>query len=233
MNRIKEIKREYFDEIASTQEYCKQKMGEGQNLFVVAKRQTKGHGTKGRSFSSEDGGLYFSMLLHPEGLLASEAFTVMARTATAVCKSLEALGLSPKIKWPNDIHLDGKKVCGILIENRLQGKYLSASLIGVGVNINNTLPKELSEIACSVCQTLGRQVELAQVEGLFKEFFFEDFSFEEYSSRLGYIGEDIRLTVGERTENALLLGVSEQGVLRVQVGGEAREYGAGEVTVRR
>ena len=233
MNRIKTVTIERFEELASTQEYCKARMEEGENLFVVAGRQTQGHGTKGRSFSSAQGGLYFSMLLFPENFPAEQAFLVMARTATAVCKTLESYGLSPKIKWPNDIHLQGKKVCGILIENRLRGKTIASSLVGVGLNVNNTLPIELSEIACSASEILGRELIIAEVERAFRKFFFSLFSFSEYTARLGYLGEEISLTVGEKTERAILLGVSEQGLLQVERNGERREYSAGEVTVRR
>ena len=232
MNTIKEMIIERFEELASTQEYCMARRENKENLFVSAKRQTDGHGTKGRSFSSDAGGLYFSMLLFPKEFLAENAFGVMARTAVAVCKTLESFALSPKIKWPNDIHLAKKKVCGILIENRLQGKYLSSSLIGVGLNVNNPLPKEISQIACSMKEHLGKDTDILEVEKAFRRFFFSPFSFEEYCSRLGYLGEEVCLTVGESTKKAVLLGVSERGLLEVNLEGERKEYGAGEITLR-
>ena len=71
------------------------------------------------------------------------------------------------------------------------------------------------------------------MERAFRKFFFSPFSFSEYTARLGYLGEEISLTVGEKTERAILLGVSEQGLLQVERNGERREYSAGEVTVRR
>jgi BirA family biotin operon repressor/biotin-[acetyl-CoA-carboxylase] ligase len=232
LNTVTNIKIERFEEISSTQEYCKERIGKGENLFVTAKRQTAGHGTKGRSFSSGDGGLYFTMLLHPENFPAENAFLVMARTATAVCKTLESFGLAPKIKWPNDIHLQGKKVCGILIENRLQGKYLSSSLIGVGLNINNRLEADLAPIACSMLDCLGSETEILAVENAFRGFFFAPFCFDDYLARLGYLGKEVSLAVGETTFSATLVGVSEKGLLQVKIGGELREYSAGEITLR-
>ncbi len=172
------------------------------------------------------------MLLYPENFLAAHAFEVMARTATAVCKTLECYGLSPKIKWPNDIHLQGKKVCGILIENCLRGSFLSSTLIGVGLNINNRLPDELSQIACSVSEILGKEVDVNESERSFRTFFFSPFEFSEYEARLGYLGEKVTLTVGEDTETARLLGVSKNGLLQVEVAGERREYAAGEITLK-
>ena len=232
MNTINKIKIERFEEIDSTQDYCKARMGDKENLFVVANRQTAGHGTKGRSFSSGGGGLYFSMLLHPENFPAENAFLVMARTATAVCKTLESFGLSPKIKWPNDIHLQGKKVCGILIENRLQGKFLFSSLIGVGININNRLGSELAPIACSMSDFLGKETDERAVENAFRQFFFAPFAFDEYTARLGYLGQEVTLSVGENALRATLVGVNEKGLLQVKVNGEEREYSAGEITLR-
>ncbi|MBQ8319270.1 MAG: biotin--[Clostridia bacterium] len=221
-----------FETLASTQEYCKEKRGEKENLFVVAKSQPMGKGTKGRSFSSEKGGLYLSMLLYPENFLAENAFLVMARSAVAVCKTLEGLGISPTIKWPNDIHVRGKKICGILIENQLQGKFLSSLIVGVGLNINNPLPPELSSIATSVCLELGEEVDILEVEEGFRTAFFSPFSFVEYTARLGYLGEKVTLAFEGKTEEATLLSVNERGGLIAYMGGEKREFYAGEVTLR-
>ncbi len=110
MEKIRDIKLLRFEELPSTQEYCKARMSERKNKFVLSRRQTSGHGTKGRSFSSLEGGLYFSMALYPEDFPAENAFLIMARTAVSVCKTLENYGLQPKIKWPNDIHVSGKKI---------------------------------------------------------------------------------------------------------------------------
>jgi BirA family biotin operon repressor/biotin-[acetyl-CoA-carboxylase] ligase len=223
---------ERFEELASTQEYCRARIENKENLFVLAKRQTDGHGTKGRSFSSDAGGLYFSMLLFPKEFLAENAFLLMARTAVAVCKTLESFALSPKIKWPNDIHLAKKKVCGILIENRLQGKRVDASLIGVGLNVNNELPKELTEIAISMRSALGKETDIKEVEERFRAFFFSPFSFEEYTERLGYIGQEATLQTGDEERRVTLLGVSEKGLLLVEKNGEEKAFSAGEVTLK-
>ena len=232
MERIRDLQVLRFEELASTQEYCKERTAERKNLFVVAARQTGGHGTKGRSFSSLDGGLYFSMLLHPEVFPVENAFLIMARTAVAVCKTLESFCLQPKIKWPNDIHVSGKKICGILIENRLQGKLVDASLIGVGLNVNNDLPKELEEIAVSMRSALSEEREIAEVEERFRAFFFSPFTFDEYTERLGYIGQEAILQTGDKEKKVLLLGVSERGLLLVNENGEKKAFSAGEVTLQ-
>lgn len=232
MDTIKNLKILRFKELVSTQDYCKERIGKRENLFVVADRQTKGRGTKNREFSSLLGGLYFSMLLYPADFPAENAFLVMARTAAAVCKTLEAFGLQPKIKWPNDVHVKGKKICGILIENRLQGKRLDLSLIGVGLNVNNDLPDELKEIALSMKSVIGKRTEICEAEELFRGFFFAPFSFEEYTKRLGYMGEEVTLLVGEKTARVTLLGVDEKGLLKASVDGKEVLFSAGEVALK-
>lgn len=108
----------------------------GAGAIVCAGRQTKGRGRMGRSFSSEEGGLYFSLCIKPNCPF-KEATALPALAALAV---RDAIGGAAKIKWPNDILVDGKKVCGILSEAR--GELI---VFGFGINIQNKLPEELSE----------------------------------------------------------------------------------------
>ena len=223
---------ERFDSIGSTNDYAKFKREERKNVIVIANSQTGGRGTKGRSFSSKGGGLYLSVLTFYDDFPATRAFEIMQKGAVAVCETLEKFGLQPKIKWPNDIHVDGKKICGILIENRLQGKRVDASLIGVGLNVNNDLPKELTEIAVSMRSVLGKETEIKEVEERFRAFFFSPFSFEEYTERLGYIGQEATLQTGDEERRVTLLGVSEKGLLLVEQNGEEKAFSAGEVTLK-
>ena len=145
----------HFDSIASTQDYAKAHRKNGQGLIVTATEQTGGKGTKGRSFESGKGGVYLSALCFYEGFFAKDAFQIMAGTATAVCETLRTLGLSPVIKWPNDIFVKGKKICGILIENTFSGSEISSSIVGIGLNIHNTLSAELEGIATTVQAETG------------------------------------------------------------------------------
>ena len=221
-----------FETLPSTQVFLRGKLHEGEDLLAVAREQTQGRGTKNRSFDCGQGGLWFSLLRFHENTPARDAFLMMARAAVAVCKTLEEYGLAPKIKWANDVLVDGKKICGILIENRLQGKRVDASLIGVGLNVNNELPKELTEIAISMRSALGKETEIKEVEERFRAFFFSPFSFEEYTERLGYIGQEATLQTGDEERRVTLLGVSEKGLLHVEQNGEEKAFSAGEVTLK-
>ena len=147
---------ERFDEIASTNDCLKEKRAEGIDRIAIAKAQPGGRGTKGRSFSSNVGGLYLSALRFYENLSAKDGFKIMAGAAVAVCKTLKNAGVEPCVKWPNDVHVNGKKICGILIENTLSGDKISSSIVGVGINVSNRLPEELKEIATTLNMETGK-----------------------------------------------------------------------------
>ncbi len=107
-------------------------------FIVVAEYQTAGKGCGSNSWESERGkNLTFSMLIHPEGLSANEQFQITEVVSVALCETLENyIENKVEIKWPNDIYVDGKKICGILIENRLQGSVIKDCIIGIGLNVN-------------------------------------------------------------------------------------------------
>ena len=127
---------------------------------VAALAQSAGRGRSGRSFLSQEGGLYLSMLLRPQ-LNASELPTLTAVAAVAVCRAIEALcAVRCGIKWPNDVVLQGKKICGILVESIWKDDRPCA-IVGIGVNANtDAFPEELREIAGSIRQLTGQTLEL-------------------------------------------------------------------------
>lgn len=151
----------------STQDYIKKLVKKQRNtredLFVVSAQQTCGKGTKGRSFSSNKGGVYLSYLNFHAGKKASCAFEINKTTSLAVIKTLLAFGVKAGIKWPNDIYVNGKKICGMLIENTLVGEYLDYSIIGIGLNVNNALEEELAPIATTINKVTGKEANLESV----------------------------------------------------------------------
>lgn len=228
----KEIEIVRFDEISSTNDYVKGRISEGKNLIAIAKRQTSGKGTKGRSFSSNDGGVYLTKLVFHENFPAKDVFLVMARTAVAVCKTLETCSLAPVIKWANDVFVGNKKICGILIENVFSGNKISSSLIGVGLNVNNELPIELKEIATSMRLESGRAFDLERIEELLIENLSKEFSMEEYLARVGYLGRKVNLLIGETLVPATPVCVEKDGGLVVEIDGKRQKVYAGEVSLR-
>ncbi len=226
---------EDFDELPSTNDYAKEKRKDRRNLIVTAKRQTGGRGTKGRSFSSEEGGVYLSALTFHENLFAKEAFRIMSNAATAVCRTLSFYGVKPCIKWPNDIHVSGKKICGILIENGFSGVRVDSSVVGIGVNVYNRLPDELLSIATTLSTELGRTFsgkELEEVKERLIEEYVKGSSMEEYLSFVGYIGERIYLITQNERIPATLLSVDDEGGLLVKIGEDTKRFTAAEISVR-
>ena len=227
-----EMKRIFLQEIESTNEYAKSLRGLGENTLVVAKRQTGGRGTKGRSFSSQMGGVYLSLLTFYQNFPAENAFQIMQSAAAAVCETLVSFGVKPKIKWPNDVYVNGKKICGILIENALSGKDIASSIVGIGLNVCNDLPQELLPIATTLLKETGEKIEVQAVIERLVGFLQEENMYKKYAQYLGWIGEEITLVIGEKEERAKLISVDETGGLWVDVGGEQKRFVAAEVSLR-
>ena len=226
------MKVENFDELPSTQEYAKEKRSQGENLTVIAKRQSGGEGTKGRSFSSLEGGVYLSKLTFYKNFPAEEAFKIMVGAAVAVCETLCFYGLNPVIKWPNDIFVNDKKICGILIEQVVSGKKISSSIVGVGLNVYNELPEELFNIATTMKTETGNDYSVEEVANRLTEELAKEASMEKYLSYLGYMGREATLIFGDERVHGTLLSVDEEGGLLVEMKGKTRRLTAAEVSVK-
>ena len=134
-----------------------------QGLVVFAEHQTAGRGQRGNRWESATGkGLWFSILLQPGIALANSA-RLTAWAAEAISGAIQnEFALTPTIKPPNDVQIDGRKVAGVLVEMRAQKEAAHLAIAGIGVNVNQSLedfPKELRDKAVSLAMTLGRQVD--------------------------------------------------------------------------
>lgn len=147
----------------STNDEVKKYWDLGEDIAVFAHRQTGGRGTKGRSFASPEGGIYISFIKHYCGLKAEKAYEVTEDISLSVALTLRAFGVKAEIKWPNDIYVGKKKICGMLTQNEIKNGYVEKTLCGVGINVNNDLPPELDGIATSLKKELGREVDLKSV----------------------------------------------------------------------
>ncbi len=221
-----------LEEIGSTNDYVKDRRSEKRNITVTAKRQTGGRGTKGRSFSSEEGGVYLSQLKFYENLPAKNAFTIMLTAAVAVCETLRFYGLTSLVKWPNDIHVNRKKICGILIENTFSGDKISSSVVGIGLNVNNPLPDELLNIATTMSKEGGKAYSVEEVTERLLGELSKQRTIEEYRRYFGYAGERVTLLIGDERVPATLLSVSDEGKLRVETATGERLLSSAEVSVR-
>ncbi len=136
------------------------RQGAPEGTVVAAETQTRGRGRQGRSWSSTAGkSLAFSVLLRPK-LHADELPEITLASAVAVAKTLEDVHFKPQIKWPNDILLEGRKVCGILTDMGPKKDRMTPVVLGIGINLNQTardFPKELGGIATSLYRVSGRK----------------------------------------------------------------------------
>ena len=139
------------------------------DYVVVAEYQTAGKGCGTNSWESERGrNLTFSMLLHPEEIPANGQFRISEVVSVALCRTLESYIYNKvEIKWPNDIYVGDRKICGILIENRLQGSLIKDSIIGIGLNVNQTTFVSNAPNPVSLQQLLGHEVDRETLLGEF------------------------------------------------------------------
>ncbi len=222
---------ELLKEVDSTNLYIKKYLEKGENVIVCAEKQSGGRGTKGRSFLSNEGGVYLSALTFYHDLPAKDSFQIMLGAAVAVCKTAEFFGLTPQIKWPNDILVNGKKLCGILIENVLSGSKVRASIVGIGLNACNDL-SSLEGIATSLSEQAGRQISTQEAREKLIEELKKPTSLSEYGAYLAFLGKEVRIVEGKKEYCATALCVEADGRLAVRVGGEEKLLSAAEISLR-
>lgn len=220
-----------LDATDSTNEYCK-RTDDGTDVTVAAARQTAGRGTKGRSFVSDGGGLYVSVMRHYKDFPAEKAFGIMVNACVAVCKTLEAFGISPVIRWANDVLADGKKICGTLIENTFSGGRLVRSIVGTGLNINNALPEELSSTAVSMGQCLHRRLRVEEVRDVFIRNAERQFGIADYKSYMPWLGQTVMLRTEAEQIPVTALDIAGDGRLIVKRDGNILKISAAEVSLR-
>ena len=162
-----DIALEEVKETTSTNDYlanlCRESKAK-EFYTVVAKSQTNGKGQRGNSWESESGkNLTFSIVLYPTALEANKQFILSMLAALACHEALSNYTNGFSIKWPNDIYWKDKKIGGILIENELEGKYITQSIIGIGLNINQEAFHSDAPNPVSLKQIIGAEVNLQEV----------------------------------------------------------------------
>lgn len=155
----------YLDQVDSTNDYLlalskESKLPNGTSL--VAHHQSKGKGQRLATWTTQAGkNLTCSTIFYPT-LQIQAAFCLNMCASLAVQNVLQDLGIRAQIKWPNDILVDGKKICGILVENSVQGKSIAQSIIGIGLNINQT-DFEGTFKATSISAELGEKIDVNEI----------------------------------------------------------------------
>lgn len=241
-----------FEELDSTNTRAKQlaEADAGEGLLVMAERQTAGKGRRGRGWESRAGeNVYMTLLLRPSlSPLRMPGITLLA--ALAVAHGIyQVCGAKAEIKWPNDVVLGGKKICGILTEMSSEENFIHYLVVGIGINVNGQeFPEELKGKATSLFLELGRPVErcslaaqvVSELCGYYERFQREgDLSFvvEEYNQALANKDQQVRVYYdmvesASVPEEGIARGIDSEGALLVEIDGSLKRIISGEVSVR-
>jgi BirA family biotin operon repressor/biotin-[acetyl-CoA-carboxylase] ligase len=236
---------EWRQEVDSTQRLARDlaRGGAEEGATVIAESQTAGRGRLGRQWHSPPGvNLYCSVVLRPR--LAPAAVPPLALVVgLAVADAVAAVsGMQAALKWPNDVLLGGRKIAGILTELDAELERVHAVIVGIGVNVNGDgFPPELADKATSLRLATGRPVDraaftaglLAALEGRYRRFLAAGFAAmrSEWEACSALTGKEVRVTAPEGEVAGRVLGVDDDGALRLAgPRGEVRVM-AGEVTL--
>jgi BirA family transcriptional regulator, biotin operon repressor / biotin---[acetyl-CoA-carboxylase] ligase len=234
----------HFEEVASTNDLAKELAAQGapEGTLVVAEAQSRGRGRLGREWTSPPGaGLYVSLLLRPV-LPPTEMPQITLTTAVAVARALKRVtGVSPGIKWPNDLLLDGKKLGGILTEMETESEQIRHLVVGLGLNVSNAVfPEELAGIATSLTLATGRsfsrvrllQAWLEEFEDLYERFLAREFAgiLEEWRSLTVTLGRRVTVRQGPLAICGKALEVAPDGALLLETdSGQVVRVTSGEI----
>ena len=228
-----EYKLIHIEETDSTNRWLKAH-GEG-TMVVVADYQTAGKGCGTNSWESERGkNLTFSMLIHPTDIPASQQFRITEVVSVALCEVLEQYIGDVSIKWPNDIYMGDKKICGVLIENRLQGNVIVDSIIGIGLNVNQTEFVSDAPNPVSLRQLLGHEIDR---EALLHDFLetletvsSSETTYSAYRNKLFRMGKQAVFSDEKGRFEGTIQDVETDGRLLIKdLSGQARRYAFKEV----
>jgi BirA family biotin operon repressor/biotin-[acetyl-CoA-carboxylase] ligase len=238
-----------FEETTSTNDVIEKLARDNvkEGVVVFAESQTKGRGRLGRKWiSPARKGLWFSILLRPE-LRPQEATQLTVASGTALRRAIEAsTGVKAKIKWPNDILIQGKKVAGILTELSAEVDRVKHIILGIGVDVNLTaaeFPVELRKIATSLRIEAGKNITRADLAvTILQELDHEyarvcagDFQgiADEWEEHCGTIGQPVTIQVGERRIHGRAESLDDDGALLVRTEhGHLERITGGDVTTQ-
>ncbi len=233
----------YYPKLVSTMDTARQAAEEAvpEGTVIIAGEQTGGRGRLRRTWISPGGNIALSIVLYPD--IKYLPFLIMT-ASLAAAHSIEAVtGIKAGIKWPNDILVEGRKVCGILIENRMKGKKATYSIIGIGINVT-LRPGELEGLvypAAGLEEISSRQISRTEVVGHLLNNFEKWYRqlpdgsriFSAWRNKLVTLGKPVKAQSGNRIIEGLAETVDDNGALMIREADETlTKVVAGDVTLR-
>ena len=238
-----------YNEVSSTNTVAKflSVNGVEDGSVVISEKQTKAKGRSGKSWESPLGGVWLSIILNPH-VDHSKLPLITLATGVAVAKTLEKIGVeNPEIKWPNDIMINGKKVCGILTEAITKFNTIENVIIGVGIDANldvDQFPEELQEGTTTLKEELGREgseslliklflEEFEKITELFDHEGYEDI-LKEWRKRSYTIGKIVEVREPFNTYyDGYVIGIGKEGALVVEkIDGTLEKVISGECIIK-
>jgi BirA family biotin operon repressor/biotin-[acetyl-CoA-carboxylase] ligase len=232
-----------YDTVTSTNEILKELAldGIGPGTMITAKIQTNGIGRLGRNWESPDGGLWMSVLLEVDQKFENDKFGLVpliagSSVATAI---LMEYGLDAGVKWPNDVMIDGRKVCGILCE-LVEHEGIRYVIIGIGINVNNPVKHgyEFSEFSTSIAEEFEKSVKMEVLENTILEeldFRIELLSNTEFDRILNdwrelsvTLGKNVKITMPNGDISGIAQDIDENGSLIIESNGQPVKVNAGD-----
>lgn len=232
----------FIKEVASTNTEVKKVYPEvNKDFLYVAPRQISGRGRLDRVFVSGYGGVYMTLCYKPKKLLVSDSLKLVLLTGLAVAKALKKYTENITIKWPNDVFVNGKKICGILLESVVTENMTEAIFLGIGVNITNEIPEELQNKVTSLklenVQTIPREQLITEILQLLYEMLdryqIEGFApfIDDYYSLSITINHNVVVNVGGEKKSGFGVGLSEEGYLLLENNGKIEKIILGDIEV--
>mgnify|MGYP004506452139 FL=1 len=238
----------YFDTIDSTNTKAQEldEKGYPSGTLVVADKQESGKGRRGRSWVSPSGtGIFMTLMIKPD-INPNNASMLTLVAALAVAKAITSVtGEEALIKWPNDIVVNSKKVCGILTEMNAQFDYINHIVVGIGINVHNeSFPEEISQMASSLMIEAGgkrfhRAQIIAETMSYFEQYYdkflkTQDLSalVREYDELLVNMNKAVRVLDPKEPFDGKAMGITPKGELIVDTWESRKLVSSGEVSVR-
>lgn len=211
-----------------------------ESLLVMADYQEAGRGQGSHSWHSRTGeNLLMSLLLFPAFLSASDQFQLSRVVSLAICDTLEALGVTARIKWPNDILTDKGKIAGILIEHGISGSKITHSILGIGLNLNQTEFPPFPVPASSVLLENGQSQDPEAVARMLEQHIHDRYERlkqgasggleSAYLDKLHLLNQEAGFRSGGETSQGMIRGVNVFGELLIESNGVTKAYGHGEI----
>lgn len=233
----------YYPELASTMDIARQEAQQGaaEGTVVIAEKQTAGRGRLKRVWLSPKGSIALSIILYPR--ISYLPYLVMLASLAAARSIEKVTGLKTQLKWPNDVLINGKKVCGILVETDVRENSVAYAIIGIGINVNFRLADfpEILSIATSLADELGKDVPrvaiiqhlLTEIERLYSALPEGEPIYQEWRDRLVTLGRKVQVKTGTAMLEGIAESVAPDGSLLLRhSNGSSTKIVAGDVTLR-